>query len=148
MTGTHDILALWERVANRLVFLEKHYVYRRGRLALHPSELHMLLAIRDEPKANATKLAGRLGITKGAVSQVLKRLEAKKVISKRSDSAQKNEVTASFTALGKSALAAFLAERAQTGERFHGYVASLSRGEQAIVLGFLKQMEAVLPGKT
>ncbi|MDE2185013.1 MAG: MarR family transcriptional regulator, partial [Alphaproteobacteria bacterium] len=75
MTGAEDIVALWERVTNRLVFLEKRYVFRHGGLALHPSELHLLLAIRGEPEANATRLAARLGVTKGAVSQVLKRLE-------------------------------------------------------------------------
>ena len=143
--AAQDILALWERVTNRLVFLEKHFVFCHGGLRLHPSELHVLLAIRREPDANATRLAGRLGITKGAVSQVMKRLEEKGVIAKHIDSAQKNEVTASFTRLGEKAMSAFLAERAAVQKRFHGYLRSLSEGEKRTLRRFLDQMEAYLP---
>jgi len=103
MTTPDDIPQLWETLTNQLVFLEKRYVFRHGELDLHPSELHLLLAIKDEPEANATKLAGRLGVTKGAVSQLLKKLEAKGVIEKTSDPAQKNEITSTFTRLGKAA---------------------------------------------
>ena len=66
MTNVADeILALWERIANELVFLEKRYVFYHGELSLHPSELHVLH--RNPPgQANTTRLALRLGITKDA----------------------------------------------------------------------------------
>ena len=143
--ATQHILALWERVTDRLVFLEKHYVFRHGGLRLHPSELHFLLAIRSEPEANATRLAARLGITKGAVSQVMKRLEDKDVIAKHADPAQKNEVTVSFTGLGRKALSAFSAERANTHKRFCAYLSSLSEGEKKTLRRFLEQVGAYLP---
>lgn len=143
----NDIVALWERVTNRLVFLEKRYVFRHGGLELHPSELHVLLAIQSEPEANATRLAARLGVTKGAVSQVMKRLEGKGLIAKHADPAQKNEVTASFTRSGRTALSAFLDERAATHKRFHLYLASLSEGEKRTLRRFLDRMGDFLPDK-
>lgn len=145
MTGVDDILALWERVTNRLVFLEKRYVFRHGGLSLHPSELHVLLAIRSEPEANATALARRLGITKGAISQAMKRLEAKRIIVKHSDPTAKNEVTATFTVLGRKAIAAFLDERRETSARFHAYLSGLSAPERKMLIRFLEEMGNILP---
>ena len=146
MTGAADeISALWERLANRLVFLEKRYVFRHGGVSLHPSELHTLLAIRSEPDANTTRLAARLTITKGAASQVMKRLEAKRVIVKRVDPKRKNEVTAAFTILGAEALAAFLAERAAAAERSRGFLASLSQRETTALRRFLELIGESLP---
>ena len=144
--AAQHILALWERVSDRLVFLEKHYVFRHGGLRLHPSELHLLLAIRGEPQANATRLAARLGITKGAVSQVMKRLKGKGVIAKHADPAQKNEVTVSFTGLGRKGLSAFVAERASTHKRFCAYLSALPEDEKKTLRRFLEQVGAYLPG--
>jgi len=104
-----------------------------------------LLAIRAEPQANATRLAKSLGITKGAVSQVLKRLEGKHVIAKRSDPAQKNEVTASFTRLGRNAIAAFLARRDTIGRRIRAYLASLAADEATTIRRFLEEMAVSVP---
>ncbi len=140
-----DILALWERVTNRLVFLEKRYVFRHGALRLHPSELHVLLAIRREPQANATLLAKRLGITKGAVSQVMNRLVTKRVITKHADSGRKNEVTAEFTKLGDKAITAFLDERAGMSARWQAHLASLSDHEKKTLTRFLELMGESLP---
>ncbi len=140
------LLDRWERLANRLVFLEKRYVFAFGDLRLHPSELHVLLAIRREPRANATRLGVLLGVTKGAVSQVLKRLEGKGVIVKQVDSAQKNEVTASFTPLGREAVAAFVAERATAREGLEAYVNALPPAERQALGRFLEQVAVALPG--
>jgi DNA-binding MarR family transcriptional regulator len=145
MTTPDDIPQLWETLTNQLVFLEKRYVFRHGELDLHPSELHLLLAIKDEPEANATKLAGRLGVTKGAVSQLLKKLEAKGVIEKTSDPAQKNEITSTFTRLGKAAITAFLKSRESQHRRFAAYLAALSPAEKKAIRGFLAEMPAYLP---
>ncbi len=140
-----DILALWERVTNRLVFLEKRYVFRLGGLRLHPSELHVLLAIRREPAANATLLAKRLGITNGAVSQVMNRLVAKRIITKHADPGRKNEVTAAFTKLGDKALTTFFDERAGMSAQWHAHLASLSEHEKKTLRRFLELMTESLP---
>lgn len=145
MANVRDLLALWERVTNRLVFLEKRYAFRHGELVLHPSEIHLLLAIRREPMANATGLAGRLGITKGAVSQMLKKLESKGIVTKRVDPSQKNEVTMSFTKRGQNALNAFAAERRSALMPFHEYLDALSPKERATIHAFLEHAEGVLP---
>jgi DNA-binding MarR family transcriptional regulator len=145
MTGVLDLLALWERVTNRLVFLEKRYAFHHGDLVLHPSEIHLLLAISREPMANATGLAGRLGITKGAVSQILKKLEGKGIVTKHVDPSQKNEVTMTFTKRGQQALDTFAAERHSALKPFNHYLAALTPKERATINAFLEHAEAILP---
>lgn len=139
------LLEQFERLINKLVFLEKRYVFRQGDLWLHPSELHVLLAVRSAPAANATRLAARLGVTKGAVSQVLKRLEGKGVIVKHVDASQKNEVTVSFTPTGREAIEAFLGQRAALHREFVGYLESLPPAERETLRLFVDRFAAFLP---
>lgn len=139
-----DLLVQWERLVNRLIFLEKRYVFRSGELKLYPSELHVLLAVRQEPEMNATELARRLGVTKGAVSQVMKRLEGKGVLGKRHDPYQKNELTVFFTPLGQQAVEAFLAQRAEAGRRFRQHLDSLSDEESRTIQRFLDSFGSLL----
>jgi len=68
-------------VSDRLVFLEKHYLFRHGGLRLHPSELHLLLAIRGEPQATPRGWLRVSASPRAAVvSRFMKRLKGKGVI--------------------------------------------------------------------
>lgn len=144
-TNAADVLDRLEQVINRLVFLEKRYVFCREALRLHPSELHVLLAVRGEPKANATRLAARLGVTKGAISQVLKRLETKGVIVKHVDSSQKNEVTVRFTPLGRDAVEDFIGQRTAVRQAFVDYLESLAPTERDMLRRFVDQFATLVP---
>jgi DNA-binding MarR family transcriptional regulator len=146
MSATPETLrTLWDRLANKLVFLEKRYVHIYGDLRLHPSELHVLLAVRAAPDANATQLAATLGVTKGAVSQVQKRLEGKGVIVRRADASRKNAVTSAFTPLGRTALEDFLASRAAAGQAFAAYLEVLPPEARELLAGFLAHLFDLVP---
>ena len=90
---------LW--IIKKLTFLEKNSVFSHGDLKLYPSEIHLMLLIGDEQERNATIMAEKLGVTKGAISQTLSRLEKKGVLEKTKDPYNKNELTATFTPLGQ-----------------------------------------------
>ncbi len=53
--------------------------YGTGDLLFH-AEVHMLVAIHNHPEANASDLAKALGITNGAVTQVVKKLRQKQLV--------------------------------------------------------------------
>ena len=137
--------AMWDKLANKLVFLEKRCVHVYGDLRLHPSELHVLLAVRAAPDANATQLAATLGVTKGAVSQVQKRLEGKGVIVRRADVSRKNAVTTAFTPLGRAALEDFLASRAAARQAFAAYLENLPPEARELLAGFLARLSDLVP---
>ena len=56
-----------------------------------------MIAISESRATNATKIADELGVTKGAVSQTLTRLEKKGVLVKTKDASNKNELSLQFT---------------------------------------------------
>lgn len=52
---------------------------------LYPSEIHTIDAIGNNPGINVTDLAAHQGVTKGAVSQIISRLNQKNLIIKMKD---------------------------------------------------------------
>lgn len=132
------------RVINRLIFLEKRSVFQLGGLKLHPSEIHLMQVIREQPDLNAGEMAQRLGVSNGAVSQTLARLVKKGVITKAKDPSLKNRVTAVFTESGRMAIERFEEERAASSRSFARYLAGLSEKEMEAIDGFISHMEDFL----
>ncbi len=132
------------RVINRLIFLEKRSVFQQRGLRLHPSEIHLMQVIKEQPDLNAGEMAQKLGVSNGAVSQTLARLERKGVITKAKDPALKNRVTAIFTASGSAAIKRFEEERASAMGSFSNYLAGLSERDKKVIEGFLSHIEEFL----
>ena len=68
---------------------------------LYPAEVHMIEIIGTYEKITTTKLAEVLGITKGAVSQVTRKLLEKDLITKIPSKEKVNEVLISLTEKGR-----------------------------------------------
>jgi len=100
--------------------------------------------IREQPDLSAGEMARILGVSNGAVSQTLARLERKGVITKTKDPSLKNRVTAIFTATGRSAIQRFDEERAPAVKSFADYLTGLSEEEREAIEGFLAHMEGFL----
>lgn len=76
--------------------------YGTGDLLFH-AEVHMLVAIGNHPNANASELARKLGITSGAVTQVVKKLTRKKLVEKYQRAENRKEVFFRLTPKGARA---------------------------------------------
>ncbi len=100
--------------------------------------------ISEYPNLNAGEMAQRLGVSNGAVSQTLARLERKGVIKKSKDPSLKNRVTAAFTAFGKEAIERFEAQQASSVESFSTYLAGLSKRDREVIGSFLSHVEEFL----
>jgi len=70
------------RVVNLINEAEKKSISFGGEIMLYPSEVHILCVIADNPGSNITDIAGLTGVTKGAVSQIVKKLEIKNMVEK------------------------------------------------------------------
>lgn len=132
------------RLLNRMIFLGKRTVFKRGTLHLYPSEIHLMQVIKEQPGVNAGAMARHLGVSNGAISQTLTRLEGKGVIRKAKDASLKNEVTATFTESGRTAMRRFEEEQAEAIKTFSSYLSSLSKNERKIIENFLSHMEELL----
>ena len=70
---------------------------------LHGAEISMINAIEEQPGIHVTGLAQTLGVTKGAVSQILQRLEKKGMIVKKKDSRNLSRLEIWLSEKGKTA---------------------------------------------
>ncbi|AIQ12339.1 MarR family winged helix-turn-helix transcriptional regulator [Paenibacillus durus] len=73
---------------------------------LTPSEIHTIEAIGSEGGVLMSELAARLGITKGAVTQLITRLEAKELVKRSPHPNDSRGVLISLTEQGMEAYAA------------------------------------------
>ena len=141
MEDNKDIAARMMRIINKFIYLEKKSVLDYQGIRLYPSEIHLMAVIDKDQATNATAIANRLGITKGAVSQTFSRLEKKGVITKIKDPYSKNELTAYFTKLGRGALQKHRNIRATLQIEYEQYFSSLSKNDRIVIQNFLAHME-------
>jgi DNA-binding MarR family transcriptional regulator len=98
-----EIADLFVRTANKYRSLERHPVRHGGRHALYHSERHMIDKIGDHPGMNITEFAETAGVTKGAVSQIVAKLERKGVVRRYKKTDNDKEVLIELTKAGKDA---------------------------------------------
>lgn len=82
----------FNRIINKFTSIEKKpRDFGTGDL-LYPSEIHNIEIIGRNPGINITNLAKKLGVTKGAVSQIVNKLERKNLVEKFRDSDNEKEI--------------------------------------------------------
>lgn len=134
------------RVINGFMFLEKRSVFQEGALQLYPSEIHLMQVVNEGPDLNAGQMARKLGISNGAVSQTLARLEKKGAIHRTRDPALKNKVTVTFTESGRRAFDGFEKKQTSAQKAFSDYLTGLSPTDRRVVNGFISHLEELLKG--
>ncbi len=97
----NEIMDLFIRVVNKYNGLEKVPVKHSPGLGLYHSERHMLDTVGVNPDMNMTELARASGVTKGAISQIVKKLETKGVIRRYKKASNDKEVFIELTETGK-----------------------------------------------
>jgi len=96
-------MALFIQAARRYHALEKIPVKSGLKHDLYHSERHMLDRIGEHPEINVTEFARVAGITKGAVSQVVKKLETKGLVRRYKSGSNNKEVFLELTRTGRDA---------------------------------------------
>lgn len=132
------------QVINKTIFKEKKKIFKFKEVSLYPSEVHLMLVIKNDIDTNATEIAKQLGLTKGAVSQTLLRLEKKGIILKTKDPYNKNELTLSLTGFGEKAYELCQSSQASFIEAHEDYLAKLDSKEKEVILNFLLHMERAI----
>jgi DNA-binding MarR family transcriptional regulator len=99
--ASKEIMELFIQAVNKYNALEKIPTQIGSKYNLYHSERHFLDMIGDHPVANVTEFARAMGITKGAVSQVIKKLETKGLIRRFKSSSNNKEVFLELTKNGR-----------------------------------------------
>ncbi|MGE5403831.1 MAG: MarR family winged helix-turn-helix transcriptional regulator [Candidatus Saccharibacteria bacterium] len=97
------LIELFIRLANKVNELEKTPRSFGTDTVLHPSEIHTVDVIGRNQGINVTALAKKLGVTKGAASQMLTRLTRKDLVKKTRDAGNDKELILELTPDGWTA---------------------------------------------
>jgi len=100
--AARQIMELFIQAARQYHAIEKIPVRSHSRHGLHHSERHMLDLIGDHRDINITEFARAAGITKGAVSQVVKKLESKGLVRRYRRGNNAKEVLLELTNAGRT----------------------------------------------
>ena len=137
------LVAQLEAFVDKILNLEKRQLHEVDGQKLYPSEIHLLLLIDAQSQLNATGLAERLGLTKGAISQTLTRLEKKGVLIKSRDPASKNELILEFTGAGRKVLRHFRGVQAAVRKRYDEIFAAFDEDEREVIGRFFRRLHSL-----
>ena len=98
-----EIMQQFVRVVNKFNRFEKAPMDFGVEEMLYPSEIHTIEAIGKNYRVNVTQLAETMGITKGAVSQMVNKLVRKKFVKKAKFVRSEKAVFLELTPKGKKA---------------------------------------------
>ncbi len=111
---------------------------------LSHSEIHLIEIIGDNDGLSVTDIGKHLGITKGAVSQSLKRLEVKGFSFKKTDPENLSRSIVMLTAKGFTAFWAHKHWHETMDGGFLKYMEELKSEEISIIIHFLERVEDFL----
>ena len=104
-TRVDQVVELFHRVMTRAHEIDQAPRTFNTGVLLHRAEIHTLQAIGDRQGANMKTLAEHMGVTRGAMSQMARRLEDKGLISRQAGKNSK-EIVLVLTGLGQKGVAA------------------------------------------
>ena len=145
MAISHDmIIEQFQRVINKILFIKRKDLFEFQGVRFYPSEIHLMIVLEEKCATNATKIGEQLGITKGAVSQTLSRLEKKGVLTKTKDPHNKNELTLNFTKLGTKVVKFYQRRVSDMHKRQVRHLSKNTNKENIAIHKFLLECEDAL----
>ena len=131
-----EIMERFLRLVQKTNALEKLPRRHGEQLELFHSERHMLDQVGENPGINVSEFASLAGVTKGAISQVIKKLEHKGLVRRYKNSDNEKEVFIELTDKGEMVFE----ERKRVNQKTIQQISKeLSRGTDSEVL-FLLEM--------
>ena len=127
-----------------VVSLDKKRVVTHEGEKLHPSEIQLLMFLYHVKDTNITAIAKEMGLTKGAISQTLSRLQKKGIISKEMYPKKKNELHVQFTESGEQLMAQLNKSRKSVEGKYRRYIKTLSKKEKEAISTFLDKMVSIM----
>ena len=110
-------------------------------MPLYPAEIHTLGTICAHGPLSVSQLARKAGVTKGAVSQLVSRLEAKGLVSKEPDQDNRSRVLLSPTALGRKAEQGHMAFHKEHDKEFFTWLGGLPDAQYKVFKELCSRMD-------
>ena len=147
MEDYHKYGIQFEKLIHKYVETEnKNFSYGDG-LSFTRREIHTINAIGENRDINVTSLAELQGITKGAVSQMIRKLAAKGLVEKAPSPLSEAEVLLRLTEPGKTAFEKHKQYHREVQDDFFRYLENLPPESFALLLDFMDHFEKMLDRK-
>ena len=117
---------------------KKSYEYCPG-VSLYPNEIHTVEYIAESSTTNMTDIANRMGITKGAVTKMVAKLEEQGLLVRYKYRPSQKEIYVHLTELGVRAYEGHKAYHAVMRQRLSSSFDGLDRDHQQTILDFLER---------
>jgi len=142
-SGAQEFMDAMSRLFSKAATIEKEPVDTGDGVLLHASEIHLIDMAGRFPEESLSSIALRLGITKGAVSQTVKKLEEKGYLGRSFGEGDNKTVYLRLTDAGKRAFAWHAAYHSLVNGRIEQAVASLGEKDRQNLLDILSTLEKI-----
>lgn len=129
------------RVVTKLSEIDGKTRYYGTDQPLFNAEIHMIKSIKENEGIHVTGLADMLGVTKGAVSQIIMKLERKGMIVKDTDPRNLSRLVLKLTPKGETAYLNHEEMHRQFDELFHAALENASEENKAFLKDFLNSLD-------
>lgn len=107
---------------------------------IYRSEIHIIKLIGDYADLHVSEIARKFGVTKGAISQSLKKLERKGLVEKYVDQTNNTRLLVRLTNIGRVAYLTHEEYHKELDEDFFLYLSQLNQQELEILQIFIKKV--------
>ncbi len=111
---------------------------------LHDAEIHMIKAVKENEGLHVTGLAKLLGVTKGAVSQIIMKLEKKGMIVKETDPKNLSRLIIKLTLQGETADNYHRKLHQKFDKTIYSLLEEASEEQRQFLIGFLDNLDKKL----
>lgn len=144
LSKTEAVIHSFEKVMNQYIVSEKKPRNYGTEQLFYRSEVHTIDAIGKHNSINVTTLANYLGITKGAVSQMIDKLVKKGLVNKTVLSKSDTEVALSLTPKGKQVYEGHNEYHYEFYKRIEHELADMSEHDIQIFLTIMDNLNKIL----
>ncbi len=129
------------RVVTKLTEISRRTRYYGTDQPLHEAEIHMIKSIKENEGIHVTGLADMLGVTKGAVSQILMKLERKDMIVKNTDPSNLSRLVLKLSPKGETAYLHHEELHKEFDSLFNAALKNVSDENKAFLKSFLNLLD-------
>ncbi len=129
------------RVVTKLTKIDRKTRYYGTDQPLYEAEIHMIKSIKENEGIHVTGLADMLGVTKGAVSQIIMKLERKGMIIKDTDPHNLSRLILRLTPKGKTAHLHHEKLHQEFDDLFNAALKNATEENKTFLKNFLNSME-------
>lgn len=139
-----EVAQAFERVAHKYYKSEDIKRHYGTDILLTRKEIHTIQLIGQHPQIGIVELAERQGITKGATSQMVKKLVEKGLVIKKQSLSSEAEICLELTELGQKAFKGHDDYHLNMGKQWKQILEDMSDYDLQVLIKFINSVEVML----